>query len=460
MRLRRSSVLRHLRHIPTLAGPKLESIPATPSFFIRRILRIVGPIYRRLVMKVSRVHCRNEEVATRIFAGGRGSGTTVLVAFRHPSPDDPLLVYSLLDRLIRKAGGSPLHGPVFLYGRDVPVWAGSPAEWLLPRTGAICVFHEQVKRDSLDEVYAAIESGEAPVALAPEAQVTYHNYRVAPSQTGTAHLAVWGAVTKGKTVSILPLGLEYRYPDRGHRTFRKLLDSILRAVGLPPTGAATDPDRLPELLWRGAGAVLEAVAAAYHLPDGGGPLNADSLNRTVRSIIAAALREGETAAGLPIEVDRDPISRVFRLRRAYWERLFPGIESAPLSQKLKDLRATEGRITARYFQTVDLLAYLDFTYLTEVGLGPDAPMPAAGSDRHARLVEYLVAIHDLTNRAMGHTIGQRFAWRGRWCSARFDEPIVVTPPTEAITGSNRTDQTRQLHHEIEEALRKVSTPFH
>jgi hypothetical protein len=406
-------------------------------------------------MKVARVSVHREDIATAVLAG-----TTVLVAFRHPSPDDPLLVYTLLDRLLRKAGGRSSNCPVFLYGRDVPVWAGPLAAWLLPRTGAICVFHEQVKRDSLDEVYRAVENGESPIALAPEAQVTYHNYRVAPTQTGAAHLAAWAAHTAKKTVTILPLGLEYRYPDRRHRQFRKLLNSVFHAVAIPAVATAEDTDRLPGLLWQGARAVLDTVATTYGLDIIDRGENAESMNLTVRAIVAAALREGETAENLSREVDRDPISRVFRLRRAYWERLFPGSPSVPLSREIRDLRATEGCLLARHFQTVDLLAYLDFTYLTEAGLGPDATMPAAGTDRHARLVEYLIAIHDLTKRAMGHTIATRYSWRGRRCIARFDEAITVTPPKDDTPGLNRREQTRQLHRQIEEALRTVSDSVH
>ena len=113
----------------------------------------------------------------------------------------------------------------------------------------------------------------------------------------------------------------------------------------------------------------------------------------------------------------------------------------------------EARVTARHFQTVDLLGYLDFTYLTEAGLVPGAPMPAAGSSAHARLVEYLISIDDAIKRAQGHTIGQRYRWRGRHCAVRFGQPIAVAPPA---TRSHRHSSIQALQKQIEDALIEIS----
>lgn len=122
------------------------------------------------------------------------AGRTI-IAFRHPSRDDPVVLFHVLARLVPRAstdqGFRPTHpiSPVFLYGRGVAVWGGPFVAWILPRSGAISVYHHQLNRASLDQVFDEVERGIQPLALAPEAQVTYHNEKVAYCRRGAALMA-------------------------------------------------------------------------------------------------------------------------------------------------------------------------------------------------------------------------------------------------------------------------------
>jgi len=459
-------------------------------------------------MGITRVEVIGEETTAPVAAD---PGNKVIFAFRHPSADDPPIMYSVLQGLFRRrtglakkngpaeSAGSPRY-PVFLYGRDVPIWGGPVVAWLLPRIGGISVFHEQVQRESLDAVYRLFRESPQPVALAPEAQVTYHNYRVAQTQRGTARLAMEATRAPGTThdashrqaapneeartgdnersrdVRIVPVGLEYRYSDGKHRRFRKLLDRGLRLVAPPgatPCGTsgahtrASDAPPAPDNrdlvgeLWRLYDLVFATLEshypgatepAAVSASRGTAPC-AEGYNERAQRIVTAVLSAGERRLGIEPSPQDDPISRVFRLRRLYWEQRFPQTAANRLGSEMQDLVALEARVTARHFQIVDVLGYLDFTYLTEVGLVPGAPMPIASGERHARLVEYLLCAVDLAQRALGHTIGDRPVWWGRSCTVRFGPPITVP-----ILGdrSAKSTATRQLQERIEEGLRSLS----
>lgn len=470
-----ATLSKHLRHLIGGAGAPLTALPPRFLPLLQPILRVAGPVYRRVGMGIQRLSVAGAEEARRCV---RIPDTKTFFAFRHPSADDPPIVYQVVQHLLHHARRTP---PIVLYGRDVPVWAGPVAAWLLPRIGAISVFHEQVKRDSLDEVYAAVRERDQAIVLAPEAQVTYHNYRVAPTQRGAAHLAVEAGRARAGTsssVSVIPVGLEYRYPDRGNRQFTALLRRIGAEIGLPYRESNTD---IVGYVWELYARLFQILEARYDVapatvpsqsapspsasqltptspsptpnePAAATPL-AQRFNNRLNRLIHEILATGERAAGISPDQDSVPISRVFRLRRIYWERRFPPRTTVPFKKRLLDIAAMEARVTARHFQTVDLLGYLDFTYLTEAGLVPGAPMPAAGSSSHARLVEYLISIDDAIKRAQGHTIGQRYRWRGRHCAVRFGQPIAVAPPA---TRSHRHSSIQALQKQIEDALIEIS----
>lgn len=404
-------------------------------------------------MRISGVTFDNEDAALALF---RDTTKKTIVVFRHPSIDDPPLVYDTVQRLLIRAGRRR-EAPVFLYGRDVPVWGGGITEWILPRVGAISVFHEQVRRDSLDAVYDAFRRRKLPVALAPEAQITYHNYRVAPTQRGVAHLAVEAARARAddpETVVILPVAPEYRYPDTRHRQFAAVVERVTRRLTADAGGADGGADGASirdgvAAVWDLADHLFRILERHYRLEP------AVTMNDRMRAIVEAALYAGEKAYGVESDDAEDTISRVFRLRSIYWERRFPMEAETPLERDLQDLVSVEARGGARHFQIVDVMAYLDFDYLLEVELHPDSEMPHAGSARHARLVEYLLSIDDVASRALGGTIAQRYQWRGRRCTMRFGTEIPVSPPPGHV---GRAAHTAELQQAIETALSVISVP--
>ena len=428
-------------HLLQGAGAPLMPVPPRSSRLLLAVLRPIAPLYRRLVMGVSQVTVvRRHDLQAHLTR----ENTLTFVAFRHPSADDPQLVF----QVVRGAGGTP---PVFLYGRGVPIWGGPLVAWILPRVGAISVYHGGINRGSMDMVRTQICGNPAPVCLAPEAQVTYHNYRVAAIQRGTAALALDAAEcgADGREVQVLPLGIEFRYPDRNNRRLVRYLNRLERMTA--SDGPAPARDDLVGRLWHqfrvllsivldsaredaheqarqgvgGAARTIGATAGTTGTDDG----PTTPLEREVSALFPAALEHALRTAERRFGLSRgsgDAVSRIFRIRHRFWERAFPDPPPAHrLGSALADIEAVESRIAARWLETADLLAYLDGSYLSEVGLRPGAHVPEAGSARHARLVEYLIAALDLAGRMQGHTIGRRVEWPGRRCRMEPGSPRMV-----------------------------------
>lgn len=423
-------------------------IEPAPLEWVRRVGRIIGPAYVRVVMGVARVtiagadHLRGDDVR--------------IVAFRHPSPDDPVIAWVYGARAI-----APERTPLFLYGRDVPVWGGPFVGWALRRSGAISVFHDAMSRRSLDLAHAALADDRTPLFLAPEAQITYHNDFVAACQRGTAYLAV---SARRRPIAIASMGFAYRYPDRGYRRFTRLLNAVARDVGMRAAAeAAVAADPLRHLLgvFDALITILEAEIARHAGDSTGGDASRatttseaaptlralEARQRRVEALLEATLVAAERI--FAVTPRGDAVSRLFRVRHRYWERLFPsGDTRAPLARDLADIGATEAKLGARFMQLVDVLAYVDLRRLAPV-IG--APRP--GTQLHARLVEYLLIAGDLANRARGGAVAHRPTWRGRTCT------IAVTPPVAvpgAPDGTAKRMNIQRTHDHVVEALERAS----
>jgi hypothetical protein len=399
------------------AGAPLLPIPPRPSGLLLRMIPVIAPLYRRFGLKLAPIE--SETAALRRMLSE--AETLTFVAFRHPSPDDAQVVYQTIRRAVP--------GPVFLYGRGVPVWSGPLTAWVLPRIGAFSVFPGTVNRESMTLLKGSLPGISGPICLAPEAQVTYHNYRVAPIQRGTAALALDAAAgTPDRAVRILPLGLEYRYPDPSGRIARRLLARAEHRLGIEglPGGVAGQPvDRL----WRILGEILrlviidaggDEIAPDRRAGDGAGGLteSVEDLQRLASRALEATLARAEQLFRLQRGTG-DPVGRVFRIRARFWERAYPLRRPAgPVGAELHDIDAVEARIAARHLEVADVLSYVDITYLAEAGIVPGTEVPPAGGSAHARFAEYLLTANDLLGRIVGKTIAGRSRWPGRRCVVR------------------------------------------
>lgn len=444
-----------MKHTPAVVRPLLEGagapllpVPPRPSALLLRLIPAIAPLYRRIGLKLAPI--RSDTASLRNVLSE--PQTLTFVAFRHPSPDDAQIVYQTVRRAVA--------GPVFLYGRGVPVWIGALTGWVLPRIGAFSVFPGTVNRESMALLRGALPHMPGPICLAPEAQVSYHNYRVAPIQRGTAALALDAAtVAPNRTVCILPMALEFRYPDPSGRIARRLLARAEGLLGIKPPdndSAASPVDRL----WK----ILEEIIRLISIDAGGAggsiadEIRADGRNavEALQSRVTRALETVLASAERLFGLERgsgDPVARVFRIRARFWERAYPLHRiSGPIGTDIHDIDAVEARIAARRLETADVLSYVDISYLAEAGIVPGTEVPPAGSSAHARFAEYLLTANDLLGRMVGKTIAGRSRWPGRRCTVRQGTARKITP------GESRRATIDELTAWLTDQLKGLSRP--
>jgi 1-acyl-sn-glycerol-3-phosphate acyltransferase len=121
------------------------------------------------------------------FQGGR---CRLLLAFRHPSLDDPAVMAHLLWRDLARAGrprystggGSrsgrrgrrfrPHPHAQFLYDRGIPLWAGAWMGWLLSHLGGCSIQRSKLDLPALRTARALLLDGPHPFAVAPPTATT------------------------------------------------------------------------------------------------------------------------------------------------------------------------------------------------------------------------------------------------------------------------------------------------
>ena len=434
---------------------------------VHTFLSAVSPAYLRLGEGISAV--RTERAETLVsemesFCAGR---SRLIIAFRHPSVSDaPLLAYLFTRRLPRIARRLGMRLPRrthvhFLYGRGVPVWAGAALAWILPRIAAIPVYNRRHDSRGMAAVRKTALEGRFPLALAPEGQVSYHNKAFGELEAGTGRIALWcrddlRAAGRHEEVRILPLSIEYRYPEEGRGALAGILREIAARTGIEvDVDTADDGSQVYELLLDLTRRLLSRIESAYHVtfgapaddlavtvpesvtagpPGAAAPETPAALRRRIVALCDRVLRVGENVHGLAS--DGSLLDRVFRLRDAGWRRMFrDDLEAlSPLERTLADAAAEEAKITTRHMELVDVLEYLDPAYIS-----PDGPFE--------RLVEYAVNLQDVVNRLLGGTIAGRMRIKGREAVVCAGTPVSVDEfavgGTHARTAASRiTDYIR------------------
>jgi len=434
---------RSARPRPALAEPAAR--PAALA-----LLRALSPLYARAALRLDSLELRHGERLIRAFAGFQKGESRLILAFRHAYGDEPQLLSYLFDVLLpreaRRLGLALPRRPHarFVHGYEVPLWSGELVRWLLPRVGALPVYHVRFDAASVERLRAAMLDAEGPLALAPEGQISYRSETLPRIEKGAARLAFWCAEDlarsgRAQSVSILPISLHYRYDESGIGELERLAGRLEGACGLaapPPAPRPASPDgrraALKSRILRIEAALLGLAESYYGLgrpasPDGEDWEAAGREERDERRgrLLEAALSRGEAMLGLappagPAEV-ADRIGRVYRIRQEGWDRIYPTSPlgaMGELERALADRRAGEAWYAMRHMELVDLGHYLDSGYLEGGAAGP------AGAPSFGRLVEAAYSLADLASRLVGGDISDRPNL------LRKRAVVVVAPPLD------------------------------
>jgi hypothetical protein len=357
----------------------------------------------------------------------------LIVAFRHPYGDEPqLLMHAVSNVLPRAAASIQARFPrrprlLFLHGYEVPLWSDALTRWILPRTGAMPVYHARLDSAGLMRIRAALLDGPHPLALAPEGQSSYLSESTPRIEGGTMRLARWCAqdlaqAGRHETVEVLPLSVHCLFQG-GPAALEGLLGRLEGELGfeMGSRGRADPAARILDIFSR-----LLSIAEGYYRngleprrappsAQAGGRSAVECLEARRAELVETALRRGEAAFGL--HARGDPIDRVYRIRQEGWDRVFPpeGLPPwASYARALADRRAAEAWQAMRHMELVDLLWYLDAHYLE-------------ARPSFTRLAESAYNMWDLANRLLGGNISGRPHCLRRLAVIAAGNPIRVGP---------------------------------
>lgn len=405
--------------------------------------------------------------AMQAFQEGR---SRLLLAFRHPSVSDPLCLAALLwldlPRLARRQGVRlrPRPHAHFLYDRGIPLWAGAPVGWLLPRLGGSSIQRGKLDSAGLRSARALLLEGRHPFAAAPEGATNGHNEVVSALEPGVAQLAFWTAddlrrAGRSEAMTVLPIGVQYTWSRPIWGELEALLVRLERQAGLggtnngPAPGPASDPARLYPRLLALAERMLSLMERFYResyqkdLPDLEQPADPNGrLALRLQRLLNAALEVVETSFGL--RASGDLTSRCRRLEQAGWDRLYPaGVEAngrSPLQRGLADRLAEETERRLWHMRVVESFVAVSGRYVKE------APS-------QERFADTLMLLWDTQCRLLGSDPGRRPRLGPRRVRLAIGDPIAVDQRLEAYH-HDRRGAVAALTADLQQALEGLIVP--
>jgi hypothetical protein len=391
----------------------------------------------------------------------------LLLAFRHPSVDDPAcmahLLWQALPREARRRGVRlrPVPHAQFLYDRGIPLWAGRSAGWMLSRLGGCSIQRGKLDAPALRTARQLLLEGPYPLAVAPEGATNGHNEIVSPLEPGVAQLAFWTAEDLRKAgrregMEVLPVGLQYGFSRPVWPAIEDLLRQLERQAGLPgETSAGLGQERLYGRLLALAEWMLTLMERFYReayrrpLPEAGplppGEAGQRDLAERLRRLLETALEVVEGSFG--IQAHGDLASRCRRLEQAGWDRIHPagnGAGRSALERGLADRLAEETERRLWHMRLVEAFGAVSGTYVR------DRPS-------QERFADTLLLLWDTQCRLLGGTPSDRPRLGPRQVWITLDAPIAVGERLEAY----RTDRRRavaDLTGELQRRLQGMIMP--
>jgi hypothetical protein len=407
------------------------SSPSVPTLFL---LRLLAPAYIRFALKFNAVTISGMNQILAAWRDFQEKRIRLILAFRHPYGEEPQLFSYVFDILLgresRKCGNPLPRRPHarFVHGYEVALWGSAFIRWLLPRIGAVPVYHVRIDSAGMKAIRRILRDDACPLALAPEGQVSYRSETLPRLEQGAVRMGFWCAQDMEKSgrserVVILPLSVHYKYDQRDMKKLMAMLERDEAACGMKRAPSGSGPIALRDRLATLEDNILDMAethyvkAYRYHPPtiETTDPMTSNAKNRRMRweCLMDAALDMAECELGIPRGVHgnesgtgseyghEDRISRVYRIRQHGWDRIYPvesDTENCGLTSALADRRAGEAWYAMRHMEFVDLMFYLDAAYLE------DAPGNGPSFDR---LVETAYNLDDLISRLSGGNFSNR-----------------------------------------------------
>ena len=348
--------------VPRVVQPPLEFIPPAFTPWVCRAAQLATPAWLHWRTGVDGFEYEGlAELVDLVHQFEQGQ-VRLLLAFRHPTADDPLCLMQLFGYDLPRAAKRkevPLKGLTwkglshfhFIYDRGIPLWAGDFVGWLYSRLGGVPIHRGKVDVQGLRSARELLVNGRFPLAAAPEGATNGHGEIVSPIESGVAQLGVWAVqdlakAGRGETVLIVPMGIRYHYGQKPWDAIDELLTQLEQDCGLDGSLSAgsteqqqvgTAEERRYNRLYRLAQSALVLLEDYYRqfcqqpLPDAsasselgqvGADLEPEELLERLQGLLNAALAVAEAHFCLKPKQGSSLANRCRRLEQAGWDRIY------------------------------------------------------------------------------------------------------------------------------------------
>jgi len=417
------------------AGAPLTFLPPQLDRRVLWACRRGLPLWLRRSARIDRVDVEGQELLAAALDRFRSGRSRLLLAFRHPSIDDPGPMARLL------WSQRPAAHAQFLYDRGIPLWAGEAIGWLLPRLGGCSIQRGKLDLPALRTARELLLEGPYPFAAAPEGATNGHNELVSALEPGVAQLAFWTAddlakAGRAEATEVLPIGLQYTYSGKIWPAIEDLLAQLEREAGLSPDPArCLDPERLYTRLIAMSERMLSLLERFYReayrrdlpeLPSRQEGADPARIGERLPRLLDAALRVVEQPLGL--DARGDLTERCRRIEQASWERLYPPAngqaEVCGLERGLADRLAEETAGRLWHMRMAEAFVAVSGHYLKE-------------SPSQERFADTLLLLWDTQCRIRGGDPGRRPRLGLRRARVRIAPPIAVQELLPAYRSERR-----------------------
>ncbi len=322
-----------MNHNSIHAQPPLEHIPSNFNPWIHRGVKSILPFWLQWQTTIQEIEGNNVEKLASLYQQFQDGNIRFLMAFRHPSVNDPYcmgyLVWKLLPKVAKEKKiklKNTIHSH-FIYDRGIPIWAGSTVGWLYSQLGGTSIQRGKLDISGLRSARELFVNSQFPMAAAPEGATNGHNEIISPLEPGISQLGFWCAedlhkANRKETVFIVPIGIQYFYLSPPWQTIEKLLTQLEKDAGISPPNHSLEPNQLYERLYQLGehflGIMENFYRQFYHqeLPD----LSEQNLQQRLQKLLNIGLQVAETYFNL--KPKGNMIDRCRRLEQAGWEYIY------------------------------------------------------------------------------------------------------------------------------------------
>jgi 1-acyl-sn-glycerol-3-phosphate acyltransferase len=463
----------------TQAQPPLEFIPPALDRNVLRIVQACFPLWMRSRTALAEVKATNVEELVNLYAQFQAGKIRLLLAFRHPSSNDPMVMGYLLSRLLPQMAKhqrvvlKPPYHAHFMYDRGIPLWAGSAVGWLYSKLGGTPIHRGKVDRMGLRSARDLFANGMFPLMAAPEGATNGHNEIVSPLEPGLAQLGFWcmeDLVKAGRSeqVIIVPIGIQYQYLTPPWGAIEKCLRELEADSGIAVSASVgrdynSDKADLYRRLYQLAEHLLTMMeqfyTRFYHqtLPTtaqagtsaipGLAPGSNAEFSVRLQALMDVALQVTEQYFNVPPK--GSVIDRCRRLEQAGWDYIYredlKNIDAlSPLERGLADRVAEEASLRLWHMRLVESFVAVTGKYVVE--------KPTVD-----RFAETLLLISDMTTRIKGGNPFNRPKLGKQCAHVTIGTPIALSDRWESYQSNRRAAKqaVADLTQDLQTALQNL-----